>query len=209
MTEDRRRAEGGRERSKRERKREIREEVQRELAALEESHLGRASDRILDRLLSTTWWAEAEFVLTYLSTDREVSTDRMVEEACRSGKKVGVPCISGKHLIFFPVNPDSELTRNRYGIREPFRDQLPFDVSAIRGSTVLLVVPGVAFDELRCRLGRGGGYYDRYIRLLRGEPEVALTTVGVFFHLQMRRRLPVDPWDEPLDAVITERDIIG
>ena len=192
-----------------ERKTRIREEVKYRLESLDDAYLERASETILEKILSTLWWSEAEFVLTYLSTDTEVSTDRMVDEAYRAGKKVGVPCISGKHLIFFPVNPESELTRNRYGIREPFRDQMPFDASAIRGSKVLLVVPGVAFDRRRRRLGRGGGYYDRYIRLLRDEPDLSLTTVGVFFHVQMRKELPVDAWDEPLDAVVTESEIIG
>ncbi len=70
-----------------ERKFRIREEVKRRLESLDDAYREGVSEAILEKILSTRWWTEAELVLTYLSTDTEVSTDRMVDEAYRADRK--------------------------------------------------------------------------------------------------------------------------
>ena len=67
----------------------------------------------------------------------------------------------------------------------------------------LLVVPGLAFDRQGYRLGRGGGYYDRFLAR-----RVASTVVGLAFSWQIVPEVPRDPWDVPVGAIVTERGVI-
>ena len=71
----------------------------------------------------------------------------------------------------------------------------------------VLIVPLVGFDSALNRLGYGGGYYDRTLQLLRAaRPTVA---IGLAWAAQQLPALPVEPTDEPLDAVVTERDFFA
>jgi 5-formyltetrahydrofolate cyclo-ligase len=66
--------------------------------------------------------------------------------------------------------------------------------------SVLVLVPGVAFDETGGRLGRGRGWYDRLLRRYANA-----SRWGLAFALQVVADVPLDPWDVPMDAVVTER----
>lgn len=65
----------------------------------------------------------------------------------------------------------------------------------------LVLVPGLAFDEEGFRLGRGAGFYDRFL----GHPSLTAASIGVAFEVQMSPKLPRDEWDIPLHAIATER----
>ena len=140
---------------------------------------------------------------------REVWTDRMIERILGAGKTAAVPRISGKELEFFTLSSSRDrFVLNRYGIREPGPEHTHLDLSRWKPARVLLVVPGLAFDAEKNRLGRGGGFYDRFIHYLRGRAETSLTTIGVFFHCQKLQVVPLDPWDETLDTVVTDKILI-
>jgi 5-formyltetrahydrofolate cyclo-ligase len=68
----------------------------------------------------------------------------------------------------------------------------------------MALIPGLAWDRNGNRLGRGGGYYDR---LLAGE-EWRAFRCGIFLSVQKLTTIPHDPWDSPLDAVVTEAEIV-
>lgn len=70
----------------------------------------------------------------------------------------------------------------------------------------LAIVPGVGFDHAAMRLGRGQGFYDRALEALRSAGEVCV--VGLAFESQIVPSLPTDPWDQPMDYVVTEERII-
>lgn len=140
---------------------------------------------------------------------KEVATDRMIEAAHKAGKEVAVPCIDGKSMLFYTLNSaGQEYTLNWYGIREPERNDNPFQFAEVSDTQILLVVPGLAFDSERNRLGRGAGYYDRFMHDLRQAPRFNLMALGVFFHAQIEPSIPTDPWDERLDAILTDRELI-
>jgi 5-formyltetrahydrofolate cyclo-ligase len=67
-----------------------------------------------------------------------------------------------------------------------------------------VVVPGVAFDRKGRRLGQGFGYYDRFLGAL---PE-GVTRVGLAFWHQVVPEVPVDAWDVPVHALVTEEGVI-
>ena len=168
-----------------------------------------ASDTILENLAETEWWKQAEVVLTFLSMKEEVSTRKMIRSSQKAGKQVGVPRLSGKSMEFYPLSPnENSFIINSYGIEEPAPDRDPFQFARMGPKRVLIIVPGLAFDLKKHRLGRGGGYYDRFMRRLRETPALLPVFVGIFFQRQMLKDIPLDPWDETLDAVVTESDVI-
>lgn len=88
--------------------------------------------------------------------------------------------------------------KGRYGVTEP-DDSCP----AIEpGRMAGVLVPGLAFDREGGRLGRGRGFYDRTLAGFDG------LVVGVAFSVQLVERIPTDPWDEPMDAIVTEESVI-
>jgi 5-formyltetrahydrofolate cyclo-ligase len=161
-----------------------------------------ASARILAAVLSAPWWSRAEIVLCYVALPTEVRTAGLIEAARRQGRAVGLPRVVDGALRFHAA-PESEAAfeRGTSGVLEPPESSPPMEPRP--GQETLVIVPGVLFDADGYRLGRGGGHYDRLIA--RARPAWKATFVGLCFDEQLVERLPRDPWDERVDAVLTER----
>jgi 5-formyltetrahydrofolate cyclo-ligase len=103
-------------------------------------------------------------------------------------------------MSFHRVDSGDALAPGRYGI------PAPADVGTARVEVDgfdLVVVPGLAFDPNGFRLGRGVGYYDRFLSRARSK-----TVAGLAFSWRIVPEVPVDPWDVPVDAVVTEKGVI-
>lgn len=109
---------------------------------------------------------------------------------------VGVPVIkaAGQPLWFSRWTPGTDLVEGPFGAKIPARDD-PM-------TPEVLIVPLVAFGEDGARLGYGGGFYDRTLECLRVRGTVL--AVGFAFEAQCLSDLPVDPFDQPLEAIVTE-----
>ena len=107
-------------------------------------------------------------------------------------------------MAFHRFDQSSALRRNRYGILEPTqRDQIPVEQLDI------VFAPLVAFDERGSRLGSGAGFYDRALRRRRRADRLwrRPRVIGVGYELQRVHELDPAPWDVPLDAVLTEKNL--
>ena len=91
-----------------------------------------------------------------------------------------------------------------YGVKEPKIDWPLFEPPAFASEKTLMVAPGLAFDKNKGRLGRGKGFYDRYIKRY----EKMLTTAAVCFSEQVVENVPVDNHDTPVSCLITENGIL-
>lgn len=102
-------------------------------------------------------------------------------------------------LIFRRWLPDDPLVPGSFGISEP-------GAAAPEVTPQVLLVPMLAFDRQGHRLGYGGGYYDRTLKVLRaaGNGGGATVAIGVAFAGQLRDKVPVSEGDEPLDWILTE-----
>ena len=98
------------------------------------------------------------------------------------------------------------LARSRYGVQEPdlYARANPHDF-VMPNKFDLLVVPGLAFDRTGARLGRGAGYYDRYLPLLRADAR----RVAVAFDEQIVDAVPTTPEDQPVDFIVTPSQVIA
>jgi 5-formyltetrahydrofolate cyclo-ligase len=91
------------------------------------------------------------------------------------------------------------------GIREP----APLEPSGPADFPALIVVPGLAFDRQGRRLGRGGGYYDRFLTAIEGTcPGTAGRIIGLCVPSQIVREVPVEPWDHRVDGVCTGEQLL-
>jgi 5-formyltetrahydrofolate cyclo-ligase len=136
--------------------------------------------------------------------DGELDTCPLLARLWAAGKTVGCPVIGADGVMdLYRVEPATPLTANRFGIPEP-RTRGKGAVRHINPRTLsVLFVPLVAFDDHGSRLGMGAGYYDRY---LGGIPtSLRPLVVGLAHEVQRSTtQLPRQPWDVPLDAVVTE-----
>lgn len=137
-------------------------------------------------------WKGASAVLLYASLPGEVPTDGLIASAVGEGKNVVLPLVDGNMLRLKRLDLD-KLVPGYMGIMEPSADSDDVDPYEIE----LAIVPGVAFDRQLRRLGRGKGFYDRTLPLL------GCSKVGLAFDWQIVDEVPSDPWDVPLDAVVT------
>lgn len=140
----------------------------------------------------------------YVAMPEEVALQGFFKHAWLKDQSIYVPVVSDSEMHFYPYMPDTPLSVNTFGIKEPVLENSE-PVSPNRLEAVL--VPLVAFDATGTRLGMGGGFYDRYFGVL--EPDARPLLIGVAFAVQQSaKHLPTEPWDVKLDAVVTEHDFL-
>ena len=142
--------------------------------------------------------AEEGIILSYLAQWDEVDLEALHRRLLAAGRRLAYPLCGpdGSMEAWEPLGP---LRLNRWGIREPD----PACACRIEAEEIALVlVPCVGFDRDRRRLGRGAGYYDRYLARCPNAPKIA-----VAFEAQRLERVAAEPHDLPMDLVVTERAV--
>ncbi len=208
-----------------EEKRLLRRNIKTLIDSCSREELFEKSSLIDKKLLQSGFWKKAEIVFLYLSIEGEINTWPLVESALREGKRVFLPRVKGKRMLFHEIIWDKteftmkwvkehgELFRmgSFKGIYEP-TDKLPLvDVCNAISVGAIVIVPGIAFDREKRRLGRGGGYYDRFIGFVRENCKVKSIYplfIGLAFDFQIVKMVPVTGFDQQVDVVITESRVI-
>ncbi|QJD28589.1 5-formyltetrahydrofolate cyclo-ligase [Methylococcus geothermalis] len=172
------------------------------------SEARRKSLQIAKQCIGSGWFDAKVRIAAYLAHDGEVETTALFEYLRELGRTGFVPILRKeprRMLWFGPYAGTASMRPNRYGIPEP-----PVDQGTITDARELDLVfmPLVAFDPRGNRLGMGGGYYDRTFAFRLDEPASAKPRlIGLAFEGQKVERLEAQPWDVPLDAVVTEAGI--
>ena len=136
-------------------------------------------------------------VLAFQGVRSEPNTHGLVELLESVGQCVLLPRVAGEHLVAVAHRPGDVLHTGSFGIAEPAGP--PVDPAVID----VVLVPGLAFTRDGRRLGQGGGFYDRFLLLLRPD----CMTVGVCFAEQVVDDLPSEAHDRILDALVTDGDL--
>ncbi|CAN5632686.1 5-formyltetrahydrofolate cyclo-ligase [soil metagenome] len=183
-------------------KSEARRVARQRLRSADPSRLQDAAQEIAEHLWTVPEISGAGTILLYAALPREVPTGEIAVRARESGMEVVYPrCIDAVRLSLHRVGQESSLRDDgRFGIPEP-GPECPV-VSAEEIDAAL--IPGLAWSRGGHRLGRGAGYFDR----LLSSPGWRGFRCGVFLSLQEMPDLPLDHWDVPLDAIVTERGVI-
>ena len=183
-------------------KQRLREERLAAREALSEQERSVLDDRITQKLLATSEYAEATTVLTYVSVSSEVSTRMFIECALRDGKTVAVPrCLPGHCLEFVAIASLEQLVAAPFNLLEPAKE-LPA-VTEDQKNNSICIVPALLVDTKGYRLGYGAGFYDRFLSTYPGK-KICLA----YQQNLSGTMLPHTAFDVAVDVVITESDVL-
>jgi 5-formyltetrahydrofolate cyclo-ligase len=180
-------------------KRQLRQTV----AQLKESYsaetLSMLSEKILKRLEQNPLFRQAKGIALYHALPGEVQTAACIEK-WRTKKKIFLPVVDGDQLHLYRYTGKDTLKKNAFDIWEP-------DTSLLQTTSTedidLIIVPGIAFDRQRNRMGRGKGYYDRLLA------SSTAPCIGICFQFQLFEHVPADAHDRKMTLIITEQEIIA
>jgi 5-formyltetrahydrofolate cyclo-ligase len=174
----------------------LRDQIGADLKRMVPGEITAASAQACALLTAQARWQAAQSVLFYAPMRQELDVWPLLLEALSVGKEVSLPRFVAEARYYEAceiLNPETDLEVGHFGIREPSTL-----CRRLRSSRVdLILVPGVAFDLQGRRLGRGRGYYDQLLRVLRG------TTCGVALNQQIVGEVPTEPHDVLLDCILT------
>ena len=134
----------------------------------------------------------------YFPINYEIDCLEILKQLEKSGHKISLPITKkGNKMDFFEWSFKEPLLIGKIGIPEPYSKKKVYPE--------ILLVPLVAFNKYKSRLGYGGGYYDRYIQKIKKIKKIL--TIGVAFSFQEVRKLPINEHDKKLDYIFTENYI--
>jgi 5-formyltetrahydrofolate cyclo-ligase len=158
----------------------------------------RLSALIHRRVMEVPEVRSAACVFIYISHQNEVDTRALIEDLLRRKKTVAVPLITGEGAMeAHRIAGLDDLSPGQFGIlapREKNPCSTPFSV---------VIAPGIAFTARGDRLGRGKGFYDRFLAAQPGS-----FAIGLGYEVQIVEEIPITPTDHRLDMVITEKRTI-
>ncbi|MCM1034375.1 MAG: 5-formyltetrahydrofolate cyclo-ligase [Paludibacter sp.] len=171
------------------RKEELRAILSQKRRILTKEQVDLCSQEVTEQILNCPIFKKAQHVMLYYPIHNEINTMRIISKAPE--KTFYLPVTHRKSIEIRRYDGEENLKRGRYGIPEP---QTP----TFRGAPDIIIVPGVAFDIQLHRMGRGGGYYDRFLRKYKN-----CKKIGVGYAFQVIENLPTDRHDVMLDQLIT------
>ncbi len=172
----------------------LRKSIRNEVKKLTEKEKAIESDEIYRRIMLLDVLQKAHIVALFSSLPDEPSTDRLLKEISKQCKVV-IPRIISDEMEFFPYNPDN-IARGTYNIQEPTAGEAvsPSDID-------VMIVPGVAFTQHGARMGRGKGFYDKYM----SRKGFRAKKIGICFSCQLADRIPLDEHDVMMDIVVYKK----
>jgi len=175
------------------------------LAPEEAARRGRSAQ---GHMSASPHWANARTVALYMPIRNELDTGLLFARALAEGKRVLLPrCVAGRRgeLELVACNDAAELAPGAYGILEPLPSLTAIDLEDPEHAPQLLILPCLAVDRQGCRLGYGGGYYDRL--LCRPALRTALF-IALIYQMQFVASLPAESQDVRVHGVCTEEGFL-
>jgi 5-formyltetrahydrofolate cyclo-ligase len=182
-------------------KKELRQRLRAVLASIGPEQRHSRSNQACRLLTEQPEYRRAEVLMVFLSLPTEVETVGLVLQAWEDRKRVLAPQVSWEQRRMIPVEIHSLAQDVAQPAAEPFQpvEGTPFPVEYID----LVIVPGLAFDLLGNRLGRGRGFYDRFLAL----PDLQAVSCGLAFEDQVVPTLPIGPGDMQVDMLVTDQKV--
>ncbi len=186
-----------------EKKELLRKKIKKLLGKYALSLLKEKSKLIQSHLFSLPEYRNSSVIMFYVSMDREVYTHDMIKTALAEKKEIAVPLVLKSQNIMLPckINDFKDLEPGPWGILQPIKEKIQnVPISSID----LIIVPGIAFDRKGNRLGRGKGFYDRFLHLIGPET----TKIALAFSSQIVEQVPTTENDITVDKIVTEDGVI-
>lgn len=184
-------------------KRELRGRAREAMAGLPAVRRAEASRAACGLVQEQAWFARAMAMMVYSPLPMELDIRPLVESALRAGRVVCMPKVGWEGRSLTPVairSLDDLVEGERFGLREPRAGARVVNKDMLD----LVIVPGLAFDTEGGRLGRGAGFYDRFLSGLGPRAVKA----GVAYEAQVFAMVPTEPQDVRLDVLVTEARVL-
>lgn len=177
-----------------EEKKRIRRDILKKRSELSMEERMKASLVITDRIIGHQWFYRADVLLAFVGYGSEIDTSGIIKEALRCGKKVYVPKVCANEMHFYRIYDYDGLVRGYKGIPEPsgLSEKYDFNSDNAGCERTLLLMPGVAFDMEKNRIGYGKGFYDRF---LQDKEKLRLHSIAIGFLCQIVDNIPSDERD--------------
>ena len=176
----------------------LRKEMKERLKGLPEGRKRELDEALCRQLLSLPEFSAPRTVYAYASLSWEPDTWEILRALLSRGFRLALPRVEGREMRFYFVPDLKELSQSFMKIWEPKADAVPAD-----DSEALVLVPGMAFSRDGARLGKGGGFYDRF---LAAEPDHK--TIALAYGFQLMEQIPTGVYDRPVDQIVTENERI-
>ncbi len=198
-------------------KKNIRDIILKKRKELSNAEAVICSKNILNNLISNEYFNQCKSILVYVSIPGEVQTTEIINFSYNEHKQIVVPIVQKKNkMLLLSILSNEHITdlnlnksvnkikmweRSNFGVLEPHQDTIkPINISEID----LIIVPGLGFDKTGMRVGFGGGYYDRLLAKRHKHTKL----IAVAFNFQIFKSLPYNKYDQKVDLIITENEII-
>lgn len=171
----------------------LRNKIREKKRQFTQIQLDELSRMIIQRLLHSDRVKNAQTIILYYSLHDEVNTHHLIDLLSETGKKILLPYVKDDtEMELREYGGPDDLRKGCYGIMEPtgntFTNLETIDVA---------VIPGMSFDSNGNRLGRGKGYYDRFLKKI---PDVY--KIGICFDFQKVDNIPTGLYDVKMDEII-------
>ncbi|HBF44294.1 MAG TPA: 5-formyltetrahydrofolate cyclo-ligase [Clostridiales bacterium] len=173
-------------------KKEIRKEMLKKRDALQKGYVKKQSEKVFKLLKTINAFLNAESFFIYVDFRNEIKTDKIINFL--KNKLVLLPKIGGEEM--YAVKKEEETKLNKYGILEPKSS------NAYTGKIDVCIIPLVACSKKGDRIGFGKGYYDKFLKSTNS------LKIGLAYSWQVLDNFESEPFDEKLDIIVTEKEII-
>lgn len=192
-------------------KQTLRKEIKRRVLALSNEEKQRQSLVVSQKLFKHPEYVSCNRIAVFLSMNDEVLTNEIIKDVFELGKSCFIPKYnsSNNHMDMLQLHSvkDMEmLPLTSWNIQQPAEDDHSREEALAGGGLDLILMPGLGFDRMGRRLGRGRGYYDTYLERCLRHPKGKPYTIGLAFKEQMCGEIPVDDNDVLIDEVLYEED---
>lgn len=154
-----------------------------------------SANEVFAKIESMPEFIASNTILIYWSTASELPTQEFISK-WKEQKQILLPIVVGEQMEIKKFSSVEKMEKGYLGIWEPFSEE------SVCHEPDLIIVPGVAFDKMKNRLGRGKGYYDRYFNQSKAQKW------GIGFDFQLIESVPTNINDVPLDKIITPSNCI-
>jgi 5-formyltetrahydrofolate cyclo-ligase len=160
-------------------------------------HSNKLSSLICKNIKATKEYQQSQNIMLYYPFGNELNVLELIDDASKSWI---LPKVVEDDLDIYFYEKGDMLTQNQWRIKEPCLE----DKKANLRNLDMVILPGLCADKKGFRLGYGMGYYDRFLRKIPRDCIKILPVVSELFI----EEVPKDLWDEPVDIVVTEKEIL-
>ena len=184
-----------------EQKKLLRKEMAAKHSEMSKEEREKLSHEVVQKILAHPVYKNAKTVMAYASMPEEIQLNELFDDAFNTGKKLSIPFIVGRGNMRPVLLPSRDVLEvGDFGILTVRQENRKFvDIKEID----CVIVPGATFDIKGNRLGKGGGYYDIFLKLAVNAKKIAPA-----FDFQVVENVPITPADCGVDVIITPSKII-